>query len=552
VTKKTFGFAAMLLAIATAATLAIVPDAFAAVPDFHAVARPGGLAAFVAHASLGLAGLRAQLTDLTTRATAKLAEIKDDTADDVAQRIEGEHAALLTEVEATRASIARAEADEAARNRPTDEATRAIAREAAESAMQAERVRGTEIRALAKRSGMNDAAVEKAISGNVTVDAFRVQAFDHMASQDALVRTGPIKFGQDEQQTRVDAAIVYLLHRSRPADVKLTDAAREFRGMTLIDLARDFLESHGERCRGMTKDELAKRALHSTSDFPSILENVANKSLRRTYEAYPQTFRSWTSQENASDFKAKYLVQLGEAPQLEKVNQSGEFKRGTISEGKQSLKVETYGKIFGITRQTLVNDDLGAFTRIPGIFGTSIATLESDIVWGLITANAAMADGVALFHANHNNLVGAGTALSIDSISKTRTLMRKQKGLDGKTRINVRPKTLLVPPELETIAEQILNQLIVPNQTSSAVPASIKSLQVESEPRLSDNSATAFYLAGDPGAIDTLVYSYLEGQEGAYIESRMGFDVDGMEVKCRLDFGAAVVDFRGLAKNPGA
>uniref|UniRef100_UPI0010AA5769 phage major capsid protein n=1 Tax=Paracoccus aeridis TaxID=1966466 RepID=UPI0010AA5769 len=45
---------------------------------------------------------------------------------------------------------------------------------------------------------------------------------------------------------------------------------------------------------------------------------------------------------------------------------------------------------------------------------------------------------------------------------------------------------------------------------------------------------------------------YLEGQQGAYIETRNGFDVDGVEIKCRLDFGAKAIDWRGLYKNPSA
>ncbi len=68
------------------------------------------------------------------------------------------------------------------------------------------------------------------------------------------------------------------------------------------------------------------------------------------------------------------------------------------------------GKVIGITRQVIINDDLDAFTRVPSLFGTAAATLESDVVWGIVTANPAMGNGVALFHANHKNLTGAGAA----------------------------------------------------------------------------------------------------------------------------------------------
>ena len=80
-----------------------------------------------------------------------------------------------------------------------------------------------------------------------------------------------------------------------------------------------------------------------------------------------------------ADFKLVHRLQLGEAPQLEKVNQSGEFKRGTIGEAQETYRIETFGKVIGITRQVLINDDLDAFTRVPALFGTSAATLESDV-----------------------------------------------------------------------------------------------------------------------------------------------------------------------------
>ena len=113
-------------------------------------------------------------------------------------------------------------------------------------------------------------------------------------------------------------------------------------------------------------------------------------------------------------------VQLGEAPQLLEVGESGEFKRGTLGESKESYKVKTYGRVVAITRQTLINDDLDAFTRIPAMYGNSIAQLESDVVWSIITANPAMADGNALFHTTHKNLAGTGTALDVSSVGAAR------------------------------------------------------------------------------------------------------------------------------------
>jgi hypothetical protein len=322
--------------------------------------------------------------------------------------------------------------------------------------------------------------------------------------------------------------------------------------MTLLELSREFLASAGVNVRGMSRDEIATRALHSTSDFPEILAAVTNKTLRQAYEAYPQTFKPFCRQVQASDFRDITRVQLGEAPQLQKVNEAGEFKRGTIGEARERYRVETYGRVVGITRQTIINDDLDAFTRLPAMYGTAIATLESDVVWAILTANAAMGDGVALFHATHKNLASSGSALSTASIGEARASMAKQTGIDKKTVLNIRPTYLLVPVSLELAAEQLLAQNLTPTKTADVVPQSIRSLAVIAEPRLDTVSQTGWFLTASPAQIDTLEYAYLEGQQGAYIETRNGFDVDGVEIKCRLDFGAKAIDWRGLYKNPGS
>ncbi|MEG9884409.1 MAG: hypothetical protein V6Z86_07310 [Hyphomicrobiales bacterium] len=210
--------------------------------------------------------------------------------------------------------------------------------------------------------------------------------------------------GRDEQITRRDAAANALLHRYSPADFPLEDSARDYRGMTLMEMARESLGHSGVNTRGLSRDDVASRALQTTSDFPLILSAVTNKTLRQAYEAAPRTFTAFCRQVLATDFKAMHRVQIGEAPRLLKVNEDGEFKRGTLGESKESYRIETYGRVVSITRHVLINDDLDAFTRIPAMYGNSIAQLEGDVVWGVITGNSAMADGKSLFHADHGNL----------------------------------------------------------------------------------------------------------------------------------------------------
>jgi hypothetical protein len=419
-----------------------------------------------------------------------------------------------------------------------------------------ERKRVGTIYDLASRLGLERNLAEDLVGRGVALDEARRVILDRVADTAEKTRTFPHVAvplgGRDERQTRREAVANALLHRYSPTLFQLSEPAREYRGMTLLELSREFLASAGVNVRGLSRDEIATRALHSTSDFPEILSAVTNKTLRQAYDVYPRTFVPFCRQVLATDFKPMNRIQIGEVPQLLKINESGEFKRGTIAESKESYRIETYGRVVGITRQVLINDDLDAFTRIPAMYGTAIATLESDVVWSIIIANAAMADGSALFHANHKNLAASGAALSVTAVGEARATMAKQTGLDKKTVLNIRPAYLLVPAALELAAEQLVAQNLIPAKTGDVVPQSIRTLAPISEPRLDIASATAWYLSANPAQIDTIEYAYLEGQEGAYIETRNGFDVDGVEIKCRLDFGAKAIDWRGLYKNPGA
>ena len=231
------------------------------------------------------------------------------------------------------------------------------------------------------RFNLDRGFAEDLVKRGVAIGEARRLILDQLAAKSDDTRTFPHVStslgGRDERITRRDAVANALLHRYSPTLFQLEDAARQYRGMTLLELARESLGMSGANTRGLSRDEVATRALHSTSDFPEILSAVTNKTLRQAYEAYPRTFMLFCRQVLATDFKAMHRVQLGEAPQLLEVGESGEFKRGTLGESKESYKVKTYGRVVGITLQVLINDDLDAFTRIPAMYGNSIAELKS-------------------------------------------------------------------------------------------------------------------------------------------------------------------------------
>jgi hypothetical protein len=444
------------------------------------------------------------------------------------------------------------------------------AKDAANLAVRNERDRIASIRTIAGQFNARDFGDQHAAL-DTDIPKFRELLLEHLAKQTEAQRTTSttgvnVHVGEVNPEKRGAAIENALLHRSAPLLFKLTDDARDFRGLSLLEIGRECLAARGISTRGMSKLEVARMALestqersgglHSTSDFPIILANVASKTLRAAYEAAPQTFRPLVRETTVPDFKPVTRAQLGEAPQFDKVNEHGEFERGSIGEAGESYKIATYGKIVGITRQVLVNDDLDAFTRLPRAFGGQAAQLESDLVWAQILGNPLMGDGTALFHADHGNL-GAALAIGVAGVSAGRLAMAKQTGLDKKTVLNISPAYIIVPKAKETDLEQFLGQ-IVPTKSSDVVPNSMKKLIPISDPRLDNGipragvtgSATNWYLAGDAAQTEIIELAYLEGQQGVYTETRMGFDVDGVEVKVRLDVGAKVIEWRGLWKNP--
>lgn len=405
-----------------------------------------------------------------------------------------------------------------------------------------------EIRSIGQLANLSADWVDSQIDAEATPEAARAAAFAEMAQRQEQTRTRSARIeitaDHTDPQVIAERAGEALFARSNPAH-DLSAPARQYAGLTIPEVARQCLTRSGISTTGAATESLVTRALHSTSDFPLILGDAVNRELRRAYQAAPSGIRQIARQTTARDFRAKRAVMLGEAPELEKVLEGGEYTYGTIAEGAESYRVETFGKIFAITRQALINDDLGAFTRVPAMMGQAAAAFEAKTLAGLIDGNPAMSDGVAVFHADHENL---DTASVIDTagLSSSRLLLRSQTGLGG-GKINSTPRFLLVSPDRETEAEQAL-AAVTATKTDDANPFSGLSLIVDGY--LTD--ASAWYMAADPAALDGIEYAYLEGAPGPQIETKAGFEVDGMSIKVRLDFGAGWVDHRSMVKNPGA
>ncbi len=421
-----------------------------------------------------------------------------------------------------------------------------------------------------RTAGLPQTFAEDLIGRDVSVSYARKLILDRWAREDKVTTqtTRAVSITRDERQFRARAMEDALQLRANPAVAKdmkpdQVEAAREYRGMRLLEMARSYLEGINISVRGMTPGEIAGIALGltraegagaSTSDFPNLLMNVAHKTLRQAYQIAPQTWRPITRQVSAADFKPMYRIQLGGVPILQEVPEGGEVTRGQVYDHQENYSVKEYGKIITITRKAIINDDLDGFSRLPMLLGRQAANLESNLVWGVITGNAAMADSYDLFSAQHSNIIasGAGAAPSIAEFSTMKQKMRLQKDLDGTTLLNLEPKFVAAPAALETTIDQLVTETrLYANNVSTLNPFMSRLVPII-EPRLDVVSETGYYMFADPGQIDVIECAYLDGNEGVYLESRIGFEVEGLELKARLDFGVAPIDFRGMVFNYGA
>lgn len=451
----------------------------------------------------------------------------------------------------------------------TEEEKRAAEETLRREAAEGERLRSLTIRTMARKVKLDDEVfVEDLIARGVPVAEASAALIDKVAEQQESTQPNT----RNSQQTIVtggqDVAVLTakrsamqnaLLHRCDPK-IKLEDAGREFRGMRLVDMAREFVEMSGGNARGMTPQELARAALgcdrqavraagmHSTSDFPLLLGSTVNRTLRDAYTNAPQTWRPLGRQTTVPDFRAVTRAALGDIAALEQVKEHGEYKYGTLSEDGAPIKVAKFGKIIAITWETIVNDDLGALTRIPAALGNAAAATESNVVWALLLGNPNFTDGVPFYDASHGNVAGSGGAINTTTLAAARAAMRKQKSKAGEF-LNLSPEFLVVGPDKELEAFQFTSSVYVPAKNADINDVRNASLTVIVDARITGNQ---WYLFAAPGGVDTFEYAYLEGEQGVFTETREGFEVDGMEIKARLVFGAGWIDYRGAYKNPGA
>ena len=420
-----------------------------------------------------------------------------------------------------------------------------ITQEDLQKAMEQERKRTSEITALFRDFDVEGA--DEAIVMGVSVDEARAMVMDQLRARNKGVSVTMGEAESDKFRAAAQDAVLMA------AGIPVADAApgaNELRGYSMIELARESLQRENVKANFGDNMELARQAINSTSTFPAIMSNLANKSVMTGFNEAETTFQIWAGKGSNRDFKEAARVALSEAGNLELVPEGGQFQQDFLGEASARTKVATYGKLFSLTRQAIINDDLGLFSKIATKYGSAAKRLVNKMVYAQLTGNVKMQDNIALFDTKHGNVAGTGEALSVKAIAKAITAMRRQKGITGEATLNITPKYLVVPPELEMVAYQIVNSTAAVDGVNSGVVNPYKGrFVVVADAELTDPDA--WYLVADATQHDTIEVTYLNGVETPRLETRQGFDVDGIEYKVAFDCGVSALDFRGVYKNAG-
>lgn len=330
---------------------------------------------------------------------------------------------------------------------------------------------------------------------------------------------------------------------------KAQDPRNPYRTMSLIDMARASLTEKGVAVSGIgSKMQLVGAAFtHTSSDFGNVLMDVSQKTMLAGWEGSGETFQAWTKKGSLSNFHTARRVGLAGFPALPKVPEGAEYKYVTAGDHGSPIALATYGGLFSITRQAIINDDLSAFSSIPSSLGRSASRTIGDLVYAILTGNPGFTDGNPLFSTEHGNLSEA-VGMNPGTLGDLRRMMRMQADSQGNT-LNIAPAFVIVPAALESMAMQVLTSTAVPGvESNSGIANPVNRMgQLIVESRLDKASTTDWYVAAAQGS-DTIEVAYLDGVDVPYLEQQEGWTVDGVSFKVRIDAGVAPLDYRGLAK----
>jgi len=346
------------------------------------------------------------------------------------------------------------------------------------------------------------------------------------------------------------------------------DTVKRMARTRLIDLADAYLVARGVRTAGMSIGRIAELALTmrsggglgTTSDFPGLLANTANKLLEIGYAESPSPRRQFARRVDRPDFKEFSIVRRSGAPRLTKVNEHGEIKRAGFNEGPTLTgQLQTAGVSVGFTRQMLINDDLDSFAQTTLGLGDSAVAYEDDLaVMDILYGNPTLEDGTVLFHSSRGNLSTDVGTPDLDAIKFAAKMFAAMGETVQTAGTNAGTTTRKIQfslvgfygaiGEMMTI-DQIISAPRYPDAPSNAVPRTLAGLQTLRDDRLQIEAASPdvhFAFSNRPA----LVWGGLEGDPRPRLSMGYEASVDGAVWQLIHDTYVAVSDPKAIIRIP--
>lgn len=433
------------------------------------------------------------------------------------------------------------------------------------AAIQAERARiGSIDGALRRASHLlkpEDAAAirAEAVEAGYSADRVREAIFERLeAAQPVIAQGQTVRMGAsgDDPAAIIDAMATAIAVRAMPAVAARANSERfrEFAGLRPSDMLMELAAARGERVSPRMRTQMVERAFHTTSDFPMLLENAGNKMLEAGFDQAEPSYRRFFARRSFNDFKAHSFLTAGDFPALQELGEGGEIKTGTISEKRERITAKTYSRGVAVTRQMLVNDDLGAFTDFGTMIGRRVADQENALAYELMGQNSGdgptLAEGNArVFTTGRSNKASAGAAISEAALDAGFAAIMGHKSLDGLT-LNLQPRFLVTGAAYRGAALRFTrggNRVVA--EQGANVPL-YDTMEPISDANISGNR---WYMFADPAAAPIYAYGYVGGQEAPsirvqqYVPGR-----DGILVEVVHDFAVGAIGWRGGWFNPGA
>ncbi len=399
------------------------------------------------------------------------------------------------------------------------------------------------------------------IRTGATIDQVRAAILEGMKAAGSPTS---VQVTRDEGDTFRQRATDALILRAGIQIQHPAEGCNEFRTMSLRDLAIECLSREGQNTGTLLRmssddlyGELCRQFYNPSAAFPAILDSTIRKSIVELYNSVPTTFQAWTTKGSLKDFKttADHEYVIGGMGDFLLVPENGELKPMIPkTELLPNRKLDTYGRTFSMTRQAFINDDIGFLTEVPGLYAAAAKKTIDKQVYSLLYNNAPIFDGVNFFHKNHGNLITKGGKPTQASIQAIILQMQHQRDQFGEA-IYITPQHIIVPVGYEFELAVILHSAQVVGSNNNDINPlynyPINIIQTPVLNALAGENAVPWFMVANTASAKHIQVDYLNGQETPTVRRMETPGVLGFQWDIYLDWGIAVRDFRGIAKNPG-